>query len=313
MADPGQLKCFACGKPVRYAWSSKDRLDPEKRHPWYRCSRCGMMILGQGPGISSDNLIEWPYSDDQEDRFLSRLQIGLQRHLLYPDIRFIVRSLPRTENCRLLEIGCGVGFIARAVIKQKPDILLLGVEPRQSAARCAVREGFTMIGRTIEDIDIRPGSMDAVVVLHVLEHLPDPVSALTAIHALLKPKGVLIGGVPSADSCETLLFRSASYLLAAPEHKWIPTHASLQALLNRCGFNLIRMSECSFRTSLIGFPSSTVPSLEPARIRMLDEKGFSKYSKTALFGLLFLAMAPFTVVSNILNHGSAINFAAEKD
>ena len=311
MADPGQLICFACGKPVRYAWSSKDRLIPEKRHPWYRCSRCGMMILGQSPGVSSDSLREWAYSDDQEDRFLSRLHTGIQRHLLVPDIRFIVQMLPRTKNCKLLEIGCGAGFIARTVIKYRPDVVLLGVEPRQSAARCAVREGFNMIGRTIEDIDIRPGSIDAVVVLHVLEHLPDPVSALTAIHALLKPEGMLIGGVPSADSLETLFFRSGSYLLASPYHKWIPTHASLQALLHRCGFHPIRMNDCSFRTSLVGFPSSAVPALEPARMRMRDEKGFLKYSKTVLFGLLFLAMAPFTVVSNLLKHGSAINFVAQ--
>lgn len=52
------------------------------------------------------------------------------------------------------------------------------------------------VQRLIDDPAHR-GQYDAVVVLHFLEHLTEPEACLAQIRQLLKPDGVLIGGMPS--------------------------------------------------------------------------------------------------------------------
>ena len=45
-----------------------------------------------------------------------------------------------------------------------------------------------------------PHSFDAVVIWHVLEHLPDPQATLEAVGEILKPGGVLVIAVPNNSS-----------------------------------------------------------------------------------------------------------------
>ncbi len=56
-------------------------------------------------------------------------------------------------------------------------------------------------GRTIDELSDRPGSFDAVIASHVIEHVPDMVGFLQACERLLAPTGALVLAVPDHRRC----------------------------------------------------------------------------------------------------------------
>ncbi len=97
---------------------------------------------------------------------------------------------------RVLEIGCGGGeFLASF---RDRGWKTLGVEPGRQHAEQARRRGIEVIERPLTDDLIKHlGSFDAVLLIHVLEHMIDPEEMLRMIHKLLKPGGIFFCEVPN--------------------------------------------------------------------------------------------------------------------
>jgi SAM-dependent methyltransferase len=52
--------------------------------------------------------------------------------------------------------------------------------------------GVPMLTGPVEQQPIAPGSLDALVMMDVIEHLPDPAGTMRRVASLLKPDGVLV-------------------------------------------------------------------------------------------------------------------------
>src|SRR2546425_3583836 len=87
---------------------------------------------------------------------------------------------------RVLEIGCGGGeFLASF---RDRGWKTLGVEPGRQHAEQARRRGIEVIEQPLtDDLITHLGNFDAVLLIHVLEHMVDPEEMLRMIHKLLRP------------------------------------------------------------------------------------------------------------------------------
>ncbi len=97
----------------------------------------------------------------------------------------------------ILDVGGGNGYVSRGLIDAGCDAVLL--EPGPTGARNA-REGRglpNVICATLEDAAIRPGSVPAVGLFDVLEHIEDDRSFVERLHETLRPGGLLYLTVPS--------------------------------------------------------------------------------------------------------------------
>jgi 2-polyprenyl-3-methyl-5-hydroxy-6-metoxy-1,4-benzoquinol methylase len=99
---------------------------------------------------------------------------------------------------KVLDIGCGAGWLGEAIKKRQPAEVV-GIEFVEAAARRAEQRLDRVLAGDIEHLepDFTPGSFDAVVCGDVLEHLRDPARMLHRIRTWLQPDGLLIASIPN--------------------------------------------------------------------------------------------------------------------
>lgn len=140
----------------------------------------------------------------------------------------------------LLDVGASTGIFLNEM-RRYGHWQVAGVEFNQQAAQYA-RDTFQveMFAGQVEDAPWPPQSFDVITLWDVLEHLPDPKTALLKIRELLKPDGYLIFSVPNAGGLDTALFGRYWIGLDAPRHMSVFTLAGLERLLTSAGYRIER-------------------------------------------------------------------------
>jgi hypothetical protein len=95
----------------------------------------------------------------------------------------------------LLDAGCGEGTLLRTTQGAFPGMRLQGVEPTSTFARNLTLETGIPVAASL---DVLPGDLtfDLVTLVHVLEHVHDPVALLRQLGGRLAPGGFLYVDVP---------------------------------------------------------------------------------------------------------------------
>ena len=151
------------------------------------------------------------------------------------------------DGLRLLDIGCGGGLLSEPMARLGADVVGADAAARNiPVARLhAGQSGLKIDYRhtTAEDLAAAGERFDAVLNMEVVEHVPDPLTYLSACHALLKPGGLHI--------CSTINRNPKSFAMAivGAEYvmRWLPrgTHEwskfitpdELYELLRQAGFD----------------------------------------------------------------------------
>ena len=193
-ASDGQRLCPSCGAPSPIAPS--DELWP----PTWRCASCSY-VLPRATGFAQlaaplDETNEGfdlegidPLATVEEDHFW----FGNRNEL----VRWLVRRhAPAAE--RVLEIGCGTGFVLSALRQVLPTARITGSELHSrglAAARRRLGEAVELIQMDARHCHLAE-TVDLVGAFDVLEHIPQDEAALEEIARILKPGGILIATVP---------------------------------------------------------------------------------------------------------------------
>ncbi len=124
------------------------------------------------------------------DRYWQGRQYEHQSELLA-----ISRLLADSRFSVAADIGGGYGRLTAFLTPFSKQILL--IEPSVKQRRMGQNylkglRGITISGGTIQKTGLPDASLDLVLVVRVMHHLPDPAPALSEIYRVLKPGGTLI-------------------------------------------------------------------------------------------------------------------------
>ena len=154
--------------------------------------------------------------------------------------RAIKRYLPKGSDLEVLELGCGFRAVQLLALKDRLKHGV-GVDVRIAPELRSLPK-FTFYEGTIEETlpKLAARSLDAILLISVLEHLRDPLSVIESTRALLKPSGALLINVPTWRG-KSLLEFSAFRLGLSPklemdDHKMYYDKRDLWPLLIRAGF-----------------------------------------------------------------------------
>jgi 2-polyprenyl-3-methyl-5-hydroxy-6-metoxy-1,4-benzoquinol methylase len=161
---------------------------------------------------------------------------------LYWDYRDkIALSSLKEGDQYIIDVGCGEGITLEKLKRMLPASQVLGIDCLQDNVNICLKTGLPALRGDIYSIDIiSPNSVDAVLLLEVIEHLEQPERALRKIWEFLKPGGKIIIVFPNDKTFMlarifTLKFREALY---DPGHVKQWHHGELINVLHSCGFSV---------------------------------------------------------------------------
>lgn len=137
----------------------------------------------------------------------------------------------------LLEIGCGPGYFLDAA-KREGVARAVGVDRNPWAVEQARRIGCEAHQGSIDTIR-QDDKFDAVAMLDVIEHIPDPLPFLADIRTRLRPGGRLLIMTPNLRSLLARVSGRRWVSFKIPEHIYYFTPTSLSDILKRSGFEVV--------------------------------------------------------------------------
>ena len=180
----------------------------------------------------------------------------------------------RLPSAKILDIGCSHGgFVALA---RQAGYDACGMELSPWVIDFAKNNfGVPMIQGPVENAEISPGSLDVIVLMDVLEHLPNPKETIARCIDLLKPDGIFLIQTPqflSEASYEDLLAKGNRFLemLIPHEHLFLFSKDSVSQFFKGLGFHYILFEDAIFQDYDMFFLASR-SNLEKASASQIEE------------------------------------------
>jgi SAM-dependent methyltransferase len=311
--------CPACGDAqLRPLFSATDRLYGTTNRVFQivECGNCRLIRLYPKPSpteLRSYYPSNYWYVPDAN--VTDRLEQRYRRFVLRDHIHFAEQALQSsTAKGTILDVGCGGGLFLKMLSERGwPNVA--GLDFSLDAATAAWwGAGVPAVCGTLTSAPFADESCAAVTMYHVLEHLYDPASYLDAAHRLLKKDGRLIVQVPNAACWQFLILGEHWNGIDVPRHLINFRLKDLDALLDACGFEVIRHKHFSLRDNPAGMASSIAPMLDPMarRLRHVEETNRQRFLKDLTYLALVAACIPFTLVEAACRAGATIMVEARK-
>lgn len=192
-----------------------------------------------------------------------------------------------TSGRRALEVGSSHGHFLRLASARGWDIAGVELDGRARESHQRQSPGIPAWGSVDEARAAGRSGLDAIVMLHVIEHLPDPAAVLSDLAELLTPGGVLLLTTPNGGGLVRRLAGPAWEWWSPPAHLELFTLAGLDALLARSGFT--RELAFTRRGDSTGTASNLL--LAPARLARRRLRGPARQSVTRQSGAQRLSRA----------------------
>jgi SAM-dependent methyltransferase len=137
---------------------------------------------------------------------------------------------------RVLDFGCFDGGFLEYLGNEWDRF---GVEPAVKAANIARNRGVRILGPSVDAIPPEfAGTMDAIVLFDVMEHLVDPVATLAGLRRLLVPDGIILIETGDCNSAHWRLIGRDYYYCAIVEHVGFFNKKSLDTAARRAELKL---------------------------------------------------------------------------
>jgi 2-polyprenyl-3-methyl-5-hydroxy-6-metoxy-1,4-benzoquinol methylase len=262
------MHCMTC-------WCGNQELS-EFGEGYHRCDQCQTLVAKIGrkqadPRVTDEHAdlygrdywFSHQTSDLQCPDILSRSRSDLAERCVHWLRSLLQFKLP---PAKVLEIGCAHGgFVA---MLRQAGFDAQGLELSPSIVKLAQKTfDVPVLAGPIEDQKIAAGSLDAIVIMDVMEHLPQPLTTLGRCVELLKPDGVLLVQTPAYPERKKLTqLRAMGHqfpqMLDPNEHLFLFSKTSAALVFERLDAAFIEFVPAIFDFYDVSFVASRSPLVQ---------------------------------------------------
>ena len=287
-----------------------------------RCNKCSLVYMNPRPtedeiGNYYPSTTYHPFRAVQEKEDRESNPVYVQRATK-------IRFLHDSQTGDLLDVGCGSGLFMLAMKEQ--EWAVYGVEPNETASNFARDTlGLDIITGDIFDVP-QDNTYAAISFWDVLEHTHSPQKVLKRANALLEANGLLAINVPNWASWERKFFKSKWIALDAPRHLYHFSPATLQNMLEKCGFEVVSLQtkalvmspasnilrafgDTAFRG---GQTKSSITSEAEANTAVSPPASIPSFVKKIVIRMTYWGMTIPNFIANSFGYGGTLTIYARK-
>lgn len=193
---------------------------------------------------------------------------------------------------RILDVGCDVGYLLEFA-KADGFTELYGIEPIEAAAAAAEKNIGAIVSREFyEEVDFPESYFDMITLVHVVDHLVDPIVTLKHSFYQLRDGGVVLAVVHNVQTVMSFLL-GERFPPFNMYHHYFFSKKTLGKLFETAGFEVIKVVP-SYNVYSLGFLVSRIPllpkSIKSVMITVLTKTGLRDISiKLALGNIEIVA------------------------
>lgn len=204
-------------------------------HGCAQCPSCGTVLCTPRPALAE--VVRQYEADDYYTTQWSPAELAALSAGLRPLARAVRREVG--AGARVLDVGCAAGVLLAAL--RDAGLRASGIDVSGTAVSQA-REVFGVKAHRalIEDYEL-PSGLDAIVALHVFEHLVRPAEFLRRARSALRPGGLLVIEVPDYGAFTRRRLGPRWPHLRPGEHLQHFDESALRAVCRRNGFRPFRL------------------------------------------------------------------------
>ena len=244
----------------------------------FRCANCGLLASPE-----NETTLQ-AYQDESVclDAAISKITADTDVPSVYTFDELSWIGEPNGEN--ILEVGCSAGyFLLRA---REKGWKTFGIDVDRNAVTYAKETyDLNVSCGVLSESGYQKDYFKAIVMIGVLEHIPDPVGFLRMARGFLKEDGLMLIAVPNASSLNAKVSRLSRHdwdMFCEPGHLYHFDIKTLSLIAERCG-----LAVSNWRTTTIKIRGK-VPFL-PARIPGLEHTLKNFYSRSVVFRTMYEA------------------------
>ncbi|MGD2044594.1 MAG: class I SAM-dependent methyltransferase [Gemmatimonadota bacterium] len=181
------------------------------------------------------------------------------------DYRTYLRTVGARTGGRLLDIGCGEGFLLRDAEQVGLDPFGVEIAPNAVALARARTPSAGLARAAGEALPFRDAAFDVVMCLGSLEHFLDPAVGISEVARVLRPDGVALLVVPNADFIVWRL-RGSGGTEQQEAQELLLDLTGWRTLIERRGLRVARVEKEPWHTKPAGFWTRTLRTVARAVI-----------------------------------------------
>jgi SAM-dependent methyltransferase len=262
----------------------------EKNELILECKECGLGKTRTKTAPCDEQ--NYVVDTDEERKF----KLKLYRRIFYKYFDTVFK-----KRGRVLDVGCAGGLFLEFLKSKRWEVY--GIEPFSQKSH----RDITIWKACIEDFSSKL-KFDLITMCAVLEHVKDPLKALTKCHELLKDEGKFYLGVANYAGWWSKITGMNWPWLNLKEHTYHYTINSLKKILVQVGFEIIFL-----KTSSDLSPSSSLPNVFLAEKGVFDKGLFSIWPLSPLlFRFSNWLKKPVDWIADVLLNGAEIYVVAKR-
>lgn len=226
------------------------------------CDSCGFKFTNPIP----DEKDIGNYYNSDEYLSHTKNKKGLFNYLYFQIRNYTIKKKYKiikkySNRNRILDIGCGTGELL-SYLKSK-DFIVTGLEPNIKARDFAINNHNLDIYSNDYITNFKDSSFDTITLWHVLEHIYNVNYFLSEVKRILSENGTLIIAVPINNSYDSEHYGKCWAAYDVPRHIYHFNQDTINRLLAKFGFKLIRKIPMLFDSFYVSLLSEKYKTAHP--------------------------------------------------